>query len=83
MKRLLLDAEVIEALESLPARMRQMLWHRMQDIGASPDRFADYQEKTREGREADVNVCGPFVIYFWDDFADRDVKILALGLADR
>lgn len=83
MNRLLIDAEVFQSLELLPVRVRQKLWKRMQEIGASPDRFTDYQEQTREGREADVHLCGQFAIAYWDDFADSDVKILALRPADR
>jgi hypothetical protein len=34
-------------------------------------------------RELGVHVFGKFAIKFWDDFADRHVKILDLHLADR
>jgi hypothetical protein len=80
---LLVDAEVIRALEALPDRVRRQLWLRMEAIGATPHRFADYPERTPQGRDVDVHLCGQFAIVFWDDFADRDVKILALRSADR
>jgi len=82
-KRLLIDSEVVHVLETLPAGLRRQLWRRIEAIGATPDRFADYLQTTPGGRVADVNLCGRFAIAFWDDHADRHVKILALGLADR
>ena len=54
-----------------------------QIIGASPDRYSDYPERDSVGRDVAVHVFGRFAIKFWDDFADRQVKILDVHPADR
>ena len=72
--RLLIDIEVLEFLRTL---------RRFREIGASPDRFADYPGRDAVGRDVAVHVFGRFAIKFWDDFADRQVKILDVHPADR
>jgi len=34
------------------------------------------------GRQLDVFILDGWAFYFWIDFADRHVKVLAFGLAD-
>ena len=81
--RLLIDIEVLEFLRTLrPAEQRDLL-QRLRAIGAAPDRFADFPESDPKGRELQVHIFRRFAIKYWDDFADRHVKILDVHLADR
>ena len=81
--RLFIAADVLDFLRSLrPAQQRNLL-QRFRDIAASPSQFSDYVERDANGRRVDVHVFGKFAIKFWDDFADRHVKILDLHSADR
>lgn len=81
--RLLIDIEVLEFLRTLRTGEQRSLLQRFREIGASPDRFADYPERDAVGRDVAVHVFGRFAIKFWDDFADRQVKILDVHPADR
>ncbi len=81
--RLLIDIEVLEFLRTLSAGVQRDLLRRFREIGAAPDRYSDYQERDAVGRDVAVHVCGRFAIKFWDDFADRQVKILDVHPADR
>jgi hypothetical protein len=81
--RLLVAFEVIEFLERLPERDRRVLRDRFVRIIDSPSGFSDFKESDSTGRSLDVHLCGKFAIRYWDDFADRHLKILDVTLADR
>ena len=81
--RLLIDIEVLEFLRMLRSSEQGDLLRRFRAIGTSPDRYADYLERDAVGRDVAVHVFGRFAIKFWDDFADRQVKILDVHPADR
>jgi hypothetical protein len=81
--RLLIAVDVLDFLRTLPSRDQRGLLQRFRDIAASPSKFCDYREYDSSGRRVDVHVFGRFAIKFWDDFADRHVKILDLHFADR
>ena len=81
--RLLVAYEVIEFLEGLSKRDQQVLRDRFVKINAWPSDFSDFKESDSTGRNLDVHLCGKFSIRFWEDFADRQVKILDVTLADR
>ncbi|GDY18939.1 hypothetical protein LBMAG56_02840 [Verrucomicrobiota bacterium] len=59
-----------------------MLLKRFREIAAFPSRYSDYVEHDTSGRRVDTHVCGRFAIKYWDDAADRHVKILDVHLAD-
>ena len=80
--RLLLDLEVVEFIEALSRREQIALRKRLGEIQATPTRFADYQERQSDGRSLDVHVHFGFAIYYWDDFADRHIKVLRIRRAD-
>ena len=80
--RLLIDIEVLEFLRTLRRREQEDLLKRFRQIAASPFQFSDFVERDSSGRRVDVHVSGKFAIKFWDDFADRHVKILDVHLAD-
>lgn len=81
-RRLLLDSEVVAFLEKLPIAPRKGIWHRLHEIADAPDRFEDFQERDATGRELAVHLFGRYAIMFWDDLADRHLKILEISSAD-
>ena len=80
--RLLLDIEVVEFIAALPRREQVRLRRRLGEIQKSPARFADFQEPDGTGRQLDVHVHSGFALYYWEDFADRHVKVLRIRRAD-
>ena len=80
--RLLVDLEVIAALDALPRKTRTRLLAHFRQVRAAPDQHADYHEHDRVGRRVEINVVAGYAIHFWIDFADRHIKILALKPAD-
>lgn len=81
--RLLLDLEVYDFLTTLKPAERRRLRARFAEILESPSRWAEFEEKDASGRLLGINICGKFAVKFWDDFADRHVKILRIKSADR
>jgi hypothetical protein len=81
--RLLIAIEVFDFLRTLPRRDQQSLMKRFREIAEFPSNFVDFPENDSTGRRLGVHVFGKFAIKFWDDPADRHVKILDLHLADR
>jgi hypothetical protein len=61
----------------------QDLLRRFREIAEFPSKFLDFVEYDSSGRRLGVHVFGRFAIKFWDDFADRHVKIRDLHFADR
>lgn len=80
--RLLVAYEVFEFMERLPARERKKLRDRFVEINDWPSRHSDFKEPDAAGRQLDVHICGQYAIRYWEDFADRHVKILDVSLAD-
>jgi len=81
--RLLIAIEVLDFPRTLRRREQQDLLRRCREIAAFPSNFSDFVEYDSTGGRLGVHVFGRFAIKFWDDFADRHVKILDLHLADR
>ena len=46
------------------------------------DRHTDYRTRDETGRELGGHIAGRFAIVFWDDFANRHIKILGVTWAD-
>ena len=80
--RLLIDIEVLEFLRTLRSKEQAALLKHFREIGAFPSRCSDFIERDSAGRRVEVHIFGKFAIKFWDDFADRHVKILDIHLAD-
>jgi hypothetical protein len=80
--RLLIDIEVLEFLRTLRRHDQQELLKRFREIASPPSRFSDFVERDASGRRVEAHVSGKFAIKFWDDFADRNVKILDVHPAD-
>jgi hypothetical protein len=81
--RLLIAIEVLDFLRTLRRREQQDLINRCREIAALPGEFSDYFEHDRDGRRLAVHVFRKFAIKFWDDGADRHLKILDIHFADR
>ena len=81
--RLLIAIEVLDFLRTLKRRELQDLMKRFRQIAAFPSNYSDFVEDDSTGRRVDVHVFGRFAIKFWDDFAERHVKILDPHFADR
>ena len=80
--RLLIDYEVIEFLEKLPRMDRQLLRNRFVAIRNDPQKFSDYVESHSTSHRLDIHICGKFAIQYWQDHADRHIKILDIDIAD-
>lgn len=80
--RLLIDYEVIEFLETLPRKEQRLLRDRLAAIQDFPSRHSDYTESDAIGRPVDIHICGKYAIKFWEDYADKHVKILDIQVAD-
>jgi hypothetical protein len=79
---LLLDSEVVSFLEQLPSATRRSIWRRLHQIAEAPDRYDDFPERDARGRDLSVHVFGDYSILFWDDMADRHLKVLEITSAD-
>lgn len=80
--RLLIDLEVVEQLQALPATRRRFLFGHFREIEKYPAARSDYTDTDAQGRRVEVSVVEGFAIYYWIDEADRHVKILVLVAAD-
>lgn len=80
--RLLIAIEVFEFLRTLRRPEQEGLLKRFREIAGRPAQFSDFSEHDSTGRRVDVHIRGKFAIKFWNDFADRHVKILDVHLAD-
>ena len=81
--RLLIDYEVIEFLETLPRSDQRVLRNRFVAIQNDPQKFSDYVESGNDNHRLDIHICGKFSIKFWQDHADRHIKILDVHFADQ
>ena len=81
--RLLIDYEVIEFLETLRHRDRLLLRNRFVAIRTQPREHSDYAEPDDIGRSIDIHICGRFAIKYWEDHADRHIKIPEVHPADQ
>lgn len=81
--RLLIDYEVIEFIEALSRENQRALRNRLVEIQDYPGRYSDYTEHDSEGRRVDIHICGKYAIKFWEDHADKQLKILNVHLADK
>ena len=75
--------EVIETLQALRPALRQRLLRHFRRIQEFPSARSDYREKDSTGRILHVSVVEKFAVFYWEDFADRHVKIMSLKPADR
>jgi hypothetical protein len=80
--RLLIAIEVLDFLRSLRRADQERLLRRFRNIAAFPTNYCDFIEHDSAGRRVGVHIFGKYAVKFWDDVADRHLKILDLHLAD-
>ena len=81
--RLLIDSEVLDFVGALRKSDREFLQARFEAIRNAATRFSEYRSQDETGRDLDNHIAGRFAITYWDDFADRHVKIMAVRWADQ
>ena len=81
--RLLIDYEVLEVLAALRKPIQRMIHQRLRQLQDYPAQWADYEERDPTGRSLHVSIVGDYAITYWEDFADRHVKVLEISKADR
>lgn len=81
--RLLLDIEVIEFLQTLPAPVRQRMFTVFRRIQDFPEQHRQFTETDPTGRLLSALIFQGYAIYFWEDFADRHIKVMRVCIADR
>jgi hypothetical protein len=81
--RLLIDYEALEFLASLKKADQRLLRQRLKAIQDDPAQFSDYLESDPSGRPLHVNICAGYAVTYWEDFADRHIKVLEISEADR
>ena len=67
----------------MPPRTRSRLLKQLQAIRSFPSEHSDSYEQDAIGRRVEICVRSGWAIHYWIDFADRQVKVLALNPADR
>jgi mRNA-degrading endonuclease RelE of RelBE toxin-antitoxin system len=80
--RLLVDADAIDFLQSLPAQERKRLYRHLREIQKYPGNYSEFVEQDEEGHRLDVSTFKVFRVYYWTDAADRHVKILEVRETD-
>ncbi len=81
--RLLIDFEALEFLSGLKKSSQRLLQKRLRQIQDDPIACSDYMERDPSGRPLHVSIADAFAITYWEDFADRHVKVLEIARADR
>jgi hypothetical protein len=76
--QLLFARPAMVVLHGLPKRVRTRLMDGIDQIPRSPDRFSQFQERDSIGRTLDVAIIEGYAVYYWNDFADRHIKIMAI-----
>ena len=80
--RLLIDADAVDFISSLKPADRRLLSKKIRQIQQFPSNYCDYIERDSVGRMMQVHLAGRYAIEYWEDFADRHVKVLVVRLAD-
>lgn len=80
--RLLLDYEAFHYLASLKKLEQQKIHKRLRQIQDYPAHWADYSERDTSGRLLQISVVDDYAIVYWEDFADKQVKVLEITRAD-
>jgi hypothetical protein len=81
--RLLIDADALDFIAGLKRSDQKRLFERMRLIQSFPSNYCDYEERDPTGRKVQVNVHAGYAIEYWEDFADRHLKVLVIRYSDR
>jgi hypothetical protein len=80
--RLLVDWSVVVRLRDLPASTQRGVYAVFSRLEQVPDFVSEFNVTDDTGRQLDGFIFGNLAFYFWIDFADRHVKVLAFSPAD-
>lgn len=80
--RLFISNDALEFLLNLRANDRQMIRRQLEAIRQFPSVHAHYEWHDTTGRRIQGCIAGKFAIDYWEDFADRDLKIISIQSAD-
>lgn len=80
--RLLIAWHLWPQLQALPSRRRQVLFQKFDRLEESPDLVSEFQTTDEKGRTLDCILFEQMAVYYWIDFADRQVTVLSIGPAD-
>jgi len=78
----LVDWDVVARLRELPAPTQRAIYTIFLRLEQAPDSLSEFNVTDERGRELDAFILDGFAFYYWIDFADRHVKVLAFELAD-
>jgi hypothetical protein len=81
--RLLIAWQLWPEIHALPVRTRRLLFRKFDQLEQHPDAASEFQIADATGRLLDGFILGRIAFYYWIDFADRHVKVLRIGPADR
>ena len=81
--RLLIAWQLWPQIQALPPRLRRTLYRNFDRLEEAPDAMSEFQSADQSGRLLDGFILGQLAFYYWIDFADRHVKVVAIGPADR
>ncbi len=81
--RLLIAWRLWPEINALPINFRRSLYRKFDQLEQHPDAISEFQFTDEKGRNLDSFIVGRLAFYYWIDFADRHVKILGIGPADR
>jgi hypothetical protein len=80
--RLFVEIRVFEQLRVLRPAERSRLLASLEEIRQRPAVYADFSERDAEGRLVQIHIVGKFAVKYWEDFADRHLKVLDITNAD-
>lgn len=80
--RLFLASGVFDYLLSLRGAARQRLRDELELIRQRPADCSDFAEIDAKGRWVHTHISGKHAIRYWEDFADRHLKILEIVPSD-
>ena len=81
--RLLIAWQLWPQIQVLPPGLRRLLYRRFDRLEETPDAMSEFHATDESGRLLDGFILGQLAFYYWIDFADRHVKVVAIGPADR
>ena len=70
-------------METLKKSEQKKLRNRFIEIQSFPGQYSDFKEEDSNGRLVDIHVFGKYAIKFWEDSADKHLKILDVHFADK
>jgi len=81
--RVLIALHLWPEIHALPAGVKRALYRKFDQLEETPDALSEFQSADESGRVLDCFILGRLAFSYWIDFADRHVKVLVIGPADR